>query len=423
MIDNCHMKNILILGYKDTPLQGHALSVYKKISSKCNAQIICYVATGNDKDVISFCNSHGKGLSRVEYWIQRIRAKRQFLLSKRMKQKDTDEYCFFNPSFYYAKNAKQILKKATIQPDMIIICLHDFFTSPKTINELYQQTKAQIIVLMCDPNIMTGGCHYPIECKGYQSNCNNCPVLLDKGGAGRMFSEKLKYLKEIPLILVGTSYDLNRAKLSPILSDKKQIKWLTLPPIPFVSNKETARQEFGISNDDFVVIAGGGALDDKRKGFNYIFESLKSLNKEISGSRRVTFLLLGNDKGETLDFGDKIKVIRPGFLKLEGLLNAFYASDVFCSSSVDDTGPYMIVYSVACGVPVISFPVGQAVDLVLHKKTGYMADYKQSDSIKDGLLMFYNMTKEEWGGYSNNCKQLCEEIKNTEPWYDQLLKL
>lgn len=416
------MKKVLILGYKDTPLQGHALSVYKKISPKCEAQLLCYVSLGKEDGVYSFYKAHSNSLDKLKYFYFRVTTKLRFSNNEKKKSINTDEYCFFNTSLFFGKNARQILKKAKFKPDMIIICFHDFFISPKTFYDLYQLTKAQIVVLMCDPNVMTGGCHYPNDCKQYQSYCKSCPALKNSCVVERLFNEKLKYLKEIPITLVGTSFDLNRAEQSPIFNNNKKIKWLTLPPIPFEKSQQDARRELGLSENDFIILAGSGSLQDKRKGFKYTYEALKSFNGEIK-EKGVTFLLLGKDQGDCIDFGENIKVVRPGFLNTEGLVTAFYASDVFCSSSVDDTGPYMVVYSLACGVPLVSFPVGQAIDVVLHKKTGYMADYKQSESIKEGLTMFYNMSHEEMLQYKNNCKQLCESIRNEKPWYEQILDM
>lgn len=417
------MKKVLILGYKDSTLEGHALSIYKKIETKCEAQIICYVAFGEEKDLESFVSAKSKGLARINYLLYRFRSKRIFIKNEKNKKQNTDEYCFFNSSFFFAKNAHQILKKAGSKPDIIIICLHDLFISPKTIYDLYDLTNAQVVVLMVDPYVMTGGCHYPIECKQYLTGCVSCPALIDGKVAKKLYDERVEYLSKTPLTLVGTSYDLDRARGCAFLRDKQMIKWLGMPAIPFVRTRCEARRLLNIPDDDFVIIAGSGSLKDKRKGFSYLYDALKIFNDNLNENKGVTFLLLGKDGGNELDFGDNIKVLRPGFLDTNGLINAFYASDVFCSTSIDDSGPYMINYSIACGVPVVSFPVGVAVDLVNHCNTGYLADFKDSISIKNGLLLFYNMSNDEWIKYSDNCKQLCDEIKNTEPWYDQLLNM
>ena len=416
------MKKILVLGYNDTPLQGHALSVYKYFRLKTDTQFLCYVANNKEEGIISYYSANGRGFSKLKYLYYRFNAKRYFLKNKNNKKEDTDEYCFFNSSHYFPTNAQQILAKSCHNPDLIIICWHDYFIAPKTIYDLYQLTKAKIVILMCDPYIVTGGCHYPNDCKRYQVDCKSCPALKDGSVAELLLEEKVKYLKDIPLTLVGTSYDLRRAEVSPFLSNKDRIRWCSIPSIPKVNKSKTeARQELGIQEKDFVIIAGSASLKDKRKGFQYLYDSLQLFNEEVRSNRNVTFLFLGENKGENFSFGDKIKVIRPGFLDTNGLVNAFYASDIFCSTSVDDSGPYMVNYSIACGVPVVSFPVGIAIDLVLHLKTGFLADYKSSESIKDGILAFYNMRDDEYKECSRNCLTLINKFNNEKSWEDQIL--
>lgn len=416
------MKRILVLGQNDTKNQGHALSVYNNLRLKTDAHFLCYVANNNGDGVISYYSANGSALSKLKYLYYRINSKRYFLKNKKNKMDDTDEYCFFNSSHYFPTNAKQILAKSCHNPDVIIICWHDYFISPKTIYDLYQLTKAKMVILMCDPYIATGGCHYPNDCKRYQVDCKSCPALKNGKVAELLFEEKIKYLKDIPLTLVGTSYDLRRTEVSPFLSNKERIRWSSIPSIPVVNKtKIEARKELGISEKDFVIIAGSASLKDKRKGFQYLYDSLKLFNGHIRSEREVTFLLLGNEQGELFNFGDNIKVVRPGFLNTKGLVSAFYASDLFCSTSVDDTGPYMVSYSVACGVPVVSFPVGIAIDLVLHLKTGFLADYKSCESIKDGILAFYNMRDDEYKECSRNCLTLINKFNNEKSWEDQIL--
>ncbi len=417
------MKKVLILGYDDLPQEGHALSVYKKFSAMAEAYILCCVSRESGEDINSFYDSHEKGLARLKYWLYLYNAKRRFIINKKNKKFDSDQYCYFNSSGYYAKNAKQILDKSCKDPDIIVICWHDFLISPITINRLYRLTKAQVVILMVDPHIITGGCHYPNECKQYITGCKSCPALINARVAENLFNEKVEYLSDIPLILVGTSFDLNRAKESPFLNNKRMVRWIGIPSITLSMEKSIAREKMGIGKDDFVIMAGGASLYDKRKGFNYIYEALKQFNGEVTYEKDVTFLLLGNGSKETLFCGDRVKIKRPGFLDKNGLITAFYAADVFCSASIDDSGPYMINYSIACCTPVISFPVGIALDLVKHKETGYLADYKSSKSIKDGLSFFYKLTSEECSIYANNCRQMCDDILKEDPWYEYVLKM
>ena len=42
----------------------------------------------------------------------------------------------------------------------------------------------------------------------------------------------------------------------------------------------------------------------------------------------------------------------------------------------------------ACGTPVIAFNTGGVPELVEHMKTGYIAEYKNSDDLANGVELF-----------------------------------
>ena len=50
--------------------------------------------------------------------------------------------------------------------------------------------------------------------------------------------------------------------------------------------------------------------------------------------------------------------------------------------------PLVFLESMACGTPVISFNTGGVPELVEHMKTGYVAEYKNSDDFANGVELF-----------------------------------
>lgn len=407
------MNKVLVLGYNDNPAEGHALSRYRAIKAK-----------GNPAFFLSLFSEYAD--VHEPYFIDVKRDKLKFFFyrlcrkihSFRIKQReDKGEYCFYNTSNYFYKSAKEILKKTIKDPDVIIFGWCDYFISPKTVYDLFQQTHAKIIIPMIDAHILGGGCHYPCGCKQYENGCRSCPVLTSPKVARRLYKKKLKYLSDIPFVIVGTKYDLERAKKTPFLRNKDMISTIGIPEIPFVKEKISARKEFGIDSGDFVILCGGYSLKDKRKGFSYLLEALRLFSDKIE-HRNVVLLLLGKGAIDESLIDKKIKLVSPGFLNLEGLFTAYYAADVFISASVDDSGPYMVNYSIACGTPVISFPIGIALDIVKHKQTGYLAKFLDSNDLSAGILDFYRMSKDEAVLYSKNCVSLMEELKTQSvPWY------
>lgn len=412
-------KKVLVLAYNDNTLDGHAFSVYKMYTEKgYEASFLSLYSLYQDDDSLHFFyKTSERGGIRIGYNWFRLRRRFFNLTHRNTAVPGTEkEYCLFNNNNFFAQGAKDILKKCPFIPDIIVLGWVDYFISPKTIYDLYRYTKAQIIIHMADPHIVGGGCHFPCECKQYMTGCHSCPAVTNKKYPEQLYEEKNRYLKDIPLTLVGAPYDLERVKLTPFLKNKEMIPYIGTPVIPFVKSKEEARKELGIPQDDFVIMFGSAYIKEKRKGFHFLEQGLKKFASLYQGERGVTFLQLGKNVDKTIDLGDKINIVQPGYLDLDGLFTAFYASDVFCNTPIDDSGPYMVNYSVACGTPVLSFPVGIATTLVKLGETGYLAKYQDVDDITNGLLFFYEQTPEERDLYVANCRKLMKYYSTKSIW-------
>ena len=48
----------------------------------------------------------------------------------------------------------------------------------------------------------------------------------------------------------------------------------------------------------------------------------------------------------------------------------------------------VVLEAMACGTPVIAFNTGGVPELIEHMKTGYVAKYKNSDDLANGVELF-----------------------------------
>ena len=167
----------------------------------------------------------------------------------------------------------------------------------------------------------------------------------------------------------------------------------------------------------FVIFIGASSLKDPRKGFQY---SIDAINDFAKFHKHITLLCLGRHVDNT--FWDKsIKVITPGYLSFDEMCEAMCASDVFISSSVADSGPMTVNFAFALGLPTISFDIGIAHSLIVHKVTGYFAKYKDASSIMEGLVYISSMTDDERKAMGNRCMKRINDLQ-TPNWWDVLLK-
>lgn len=411
-------KKVLILGYHDSPAEGHAYSFYVALKAKgYEAYFVSLLSEYLHDTPAYFIDSHNKWTPSYLWYSVNCKVRSNVFPAV----KGAERHCFFNTGNYYVADAKSILAKIPMTPDVIILGWVDFYVSPKVLYDLYKETQAKIVIPMLDHHLLGGGCHYPCECRQFETGCSSCPAIKHQPIAARLYQEKVDYFKEIPFTVVGTSYDLMRAQKVPFLQGKEMIRTIGTPTIPFVKSKAESRKAFGIDDGDFVIMCGAYSLSDRRKGFKYILTALENVSKKRC-NRNITLLLLG-DGGIDTNFGDGIKVLTPGFLNLEQLFTAYYAADVFVSPSVDDSGPYMVNYSIACGTPVTSFPIGVSLDLVKHRETGYLAKFLDAEDLANGLLEFCNMPQSEFKVVSDNCLNLMEDLrKNNTPWFFRVLE-
>lgn len=416
-------KKILVLGYNDNPADGHALSAYKLLKEQ--GHDVCFLSLfsryTNDTSLRYYFKIPGGGLNWLKYCLFRIKRRLyNYTHPNDWTPGKEKEYCLFNINNFFPTNADEILKKSIPDPEVIVIGWADHFISPKMISDLYEKTKAHIVVRMADAHIIGGGCHFPCDCQQYKTGCKSCPAVKNKRYAAELFNEKSKYFTNIPFSLTGVPFDLERAKETPYLSNKNMIPWVGTPIIPFVKSKAEARKELNIPENDFVIMSGSAYITEKRKGFHFLEQAMRQFSSSVTGARNITFLQLGKLSEYTVDLGANVNIIRPGYLDLNGLFTAYYASDVFCNTPIDDSGPYMVNYSIACGTPVLSFPIGIATSLVKHGETGYMAKYLDVDDLAKGLLEFYSLSEDQRFQYSQNCCKLMDGFRSQIPWYKQI---
>lgn len=416
---------ILLLGYDDNRLNGHVLSHYQKIpDSRFDKRMVVLYSLEGKKDYAFRArptnvwgrtwSNIGKGLTRLKNMLQY----HTIILVNKKKP----EYHFYGIDKRCDVTAYEILgKNPDFVPDVIALYWTSIFINSKIIRDLYDLTKAVILFVFVDQAYLTGGCHYPNDCKGYMNGCLNCPALsIGKRVAKRQMADKLKYWGNMPKIVYGVKSDCQMAMEAPLFKDAFFIPMIDVPEVPW-TEYDNARHLWNIDENKFVILLGANNIDSPRKGVQY---AISAINKVAESNNNLCLLLLGK-KDENivrkLNIRDNVKIIAPGFLSLEDLIMAFCASDCHISPSIADSGPMMVNYSIASGTPVIAFNIGVARDIVLHKETGYIAKYKDSDDISNGIDWLMHMDTEAKFVMRKRCRALMEYQRTTQrPYYDEV---
>jgi len=265
------------------------------------------------------------------------------------------------------------------------------FLTLKCIEQLAKLNKPIILVLHDMWNI-TGGCHYSFNCKKYETICTECQLFstTKKNDLSvREFKKKEKlYTRYNNLYFVSPSIWLfDCAKNSTLIKNK---------PIFYIPNiidnkhfkpfdKNSAKYILNIDINEKVIAFGAVSVDSPYKGWSYLQKALEMLNKDYN-YKNISILIFSSGYNKAI--ADKIpfKTHFMGRISDEYSINLVYnAADVFVVPSLADNLPTTVMESLCCGTPVVGFDVGGIPDMICHKENGYLAKYRDSEDLANGI--------------------------------------
>lgn len=321
-----------------------------------------------------------------------------------------ERYNFFNIGLNRA-SANHLLKLYGDKPDIIAVGWVTDFVTPKTVYEMQKKSSAKVMYIMADDAHITGGCHYPWDCEGYQNDCYPCPALkANNRTASRTLLKSKKYITP-EMMISGTTCDSNRAQKSLLFRDSVIVPSVTIRQNPFSFSKKEGRSRFCISNDDFVILCGAASIRSERKGFTQLITALDILKRKIEDVTRITIIVAG---GECGTFPEGYNVLSVGNLSFEDLFRAYGAADLFVCPSLEDSGPMMINYGIMAYIPVVAFEMGVALDVIIHKKNGYIARWGDVDDFAEGIYFcyYFKFNKSELKAINDNLQLRLNEERS-----------
>ncbi len=185
------------------------------------------------------------------------------------------------------------------------------------------------------------------------------------------------------------------------LMEKVQESILKSKPISLIYNgidtslfkpltpRET-RQTLGLPQDKKIILfAAKGGQDRERKGMEYIYAAMEKFKHDQS----ILWVTIGGGK---IDKTNQQYISIP-YLSDQKMLAQYYtASDMFLFPSMADNCPLVVLEAQASGLPVVSFATGGIPELIDHRKTGYIAHYKDIDDLTAGIQWILNRSAQEY---------------------------
>ena len=249
-----------------------------------------------------------------------------------------------------------------------------------------------IILFIHDMWPITGGCHYSFDCEKFKIECNNCQIFPKEKKIDLALKEFKKelilYSKYNNLFFVSPSkWMYNQIKESTLTKEKPvfHIPNIINNKVFKQNNRLEARRILDLDSDSLIISFGAVSVDSPYKGWSYLQEAL-SILKCRNQQKNILVVIFGSGFNEQIERDIPFPIRFLGRLRDDFSTALLYnASNIFVAPSLADNLPTTIMESLACGTAVVGFNIGGIPDMVIHKKNGYLANYKDSSDLAAGI--------------------------------------
>lgn len=231
----------------------------------------------------------------------------------------------------------------------------------------------------------TGGCHHSGDCIKFENKCKDCVQFLKKPSekdlSYQIFNKKssLENLEKIKVIAIS---DWMESKISKSSLFKNNTCYSIPNPIDLNKYKKL---QVNKQNEPVKILYIGAVIDNYFKGFQMFLDiliNLKKLNKKIE------IILVGEIKEENL-IKIPFKTIHYGTIKNdEKMVEIYNSSNIFISTSPNESFSYTSLEALACNIPVLAFNTGELKNLVQHKQNGYLINHYSLNEFINGYLWY-----------------------------------
>lgn len=218
-------------------------------------------------------------------------------------------------------------------------------------------------------------------------------ALADEQGRTKIKETRFKILdlmlNWLPAAIIAVSPEIESLLKSYQLSYARKIKLLEngVSIIDSPSDIEK-RWEDKVNRAEFFVLAVA-SMNYYERAFEYLIDAVALLPPEL---RERTELVFAGDgtlrpvyeaQTKKLGLGNRIKFL--GRLATEAVREEYRRADAFVLCSTTEGSPNVILEAMAFGLPVITTPVGSAVNMVKEGETGLFIPFKNAQAIADKI--------------------------------------
>lgn len=382
--ENVRGKRIVLVNHSDT-LGGASVVTFRLMQALrrrgLDVRMVVYTKSSQEKNIASVGTRFGRGIRFV--------AERAWMLLRgnipydKIFQVSTGDFAAGVDSHPWIREAD-------------IVCLNWFnqgLLGLRGIRRLHRSGK-KIIWTLHDMWAFTGICHHAYECDHYRDKCGGC-MFVNGGGAmddisNRMWQKKMDLYSDVPITFVAVSRWLERkARSSSLLRDKPVMTIHNAFPVESFYTTPPAHIDALLTlTKPNLILIGAARLDDPIKGLQYSIDALNYIfdNHPEVATNTAVYLFGAMRDPQMLD-SLRISHRWLGMVRDPKILRYLYASaKVVLSTSLYESLQGTLIEGQAAGAIPVTFAGDGRDDVVTHLKTGYIARYKDSADIAEGIM-------------------------------------
>jgi glycosyltransferase involved in cell wall biosynthesis len=170
-------------------------------------------------------------------------------------------------------------------------------------------------------------------------------------------------------------------------------------------DKEEARRALGLPTNRRLILFAAAKVSTLGKGFTYFQQALHQLHSQLENPREVELLIFGaGDKGLLHELPFQYHFLGP-LSDMEMISQAYNAADMFVIPSLAENLPNTIMEAMACGTPAVGFDVGGIPEMIQHRESGYLAQYKSAEDLSEGMKWLLNLSPNNYAAIAHAARQ------------------
>ncbi|MEH2468008.1 glycosyltransferase family 4 protein [Nostoc sp.] len=267
--------------------------------------------------------------------------------------------------------------------------LHDDYFSYLMLPSLTRDKPA--VYTLHDMWSFTGHCAYSYDCSKWQTGCGKCPYPnalppIQRDATSLEWKLKNWAYQHSNLTIVAPSRWLAECAKQSMLNCfpthhiSNGIDTVAYQPL----DQQQCQSELRIPQHKKVLIFGAQDMTNRRKGGDLLLKALSRIPKSLKAE---TVLLTFGDEAKAISNAAEMEVLHLGYISSDRLKAiAYSAADLFLFPTRADNSPLVLLESMACATPMVSFKVGGVPDYVRPNITGYLAKPEDADDFCNGIV-------------------------------------